>query len=112
MRSRSRRTVLTLVGGAVLLGATLLLADLFALDVLLVLFVPFVALVLAQVRPVLHWTSVAVIAASTVTTLVRVDASGSSTAGLGVVVVPLLLTVGVLLVAVFDRVRAASIDMS
>jgi hypothetical protein len=49
MRSRSRRTVLTLVGGAVLLGATLLLADLFALDVLLVLFVPFVALVLAQV---------------------------------------------------------------
>jgi hypothetical protein len=53
-----------------------------------------------------------VIAASTVTTLVRVDASGSSTAGFGVVVVPLLLTVGVLLVAVFDRVRAASIDMS
>jgi hypothetical protein len=50
--------------------------------------------------------------ASTVITLVRVDASGSSTAGFGVVVVSLLLTVGVLLVAVFDRVRAASIDMS
>jgi hypothetical protein len=103
MRWHSRDVVLTLAGGAVLLGASLLLVDLLTIDVFLVLFVPFVVLVLARVRPVLHWMSFAVIAVSSVITLVRIEESESSTAGFGVIVVPLLLTVGVLLVAVFDR---------
>jgi hypothetical protein len=74
------------------------------------LFVPFVVLVLARVRPLLHWMSFAVIAVSSAIALVRIAESESSTAGFGVIVVPLLLTVGVLLVAFFDRFVAASIE--
>jgi hypothetical protein len=72
MRWRLRQIVLTLVGGAVLLSATLLLVNLLTPDVFLVLFVPFVVLVLSRVRPALHWTLFAVIAAATVITLVRI----------------------------------------
>ena len=62
MHWRSSEIVLTFVGGAVLLGATLLVVNLLTPDVFLVLFVPFVALVLPRVRPALHWTLFAVIA--------------------------------------------------
>jgi hypothetical protein len=99
--------VLTFVGGAVLLGAALLLVDLLAVEVFLVLFVPFVVLVLCRVPPMLHWMLFAVIAGATVITLVRIEESESSTAGFGVIVVPFLLTVAVLLAAVFDRFLAA-----
>jgi hypothetical protein len=92
----------------VLLGAVLLLVDLLALDVFLVLFVPFVVLVLARVRSVVHWTLFAVIAAATVLTLVQIEESESSTAGFGVIVVPFLLSVAVLLAAVVDRFLAAA----
>jgi hypothetical protein len=108
MRLRSRQVVLTFVGGAVLLGATLLLVDLLTPDVFLVLFLPFVVLVLSRVRPVLHWTLFAVIAAATVTTLVRIEETESSTAGFGLIVVPLLLAVGVLLAAGVERFVASS----
>jgi hypothetical protein len=112
MRWRSRQTVLTFLGGIVLLVVALLVVDLLAVDVFLVLFVPFVVLVASQRRPVLHWTLFAVIAAATVITLVRIEASESSTAGFGVVVVPLLLTSSVLLAAVFDRFFAARVNTS
>ena len=102
-----RQIGLTLVGGAVLLGAALFLADLLAVDVFLVLFLPFVVLALSRVRPVLHWTLFAVIAATTAITLIRIEESESSTAGFGVIVVPFLLSVAILLAAVFDRVVAA-----
>jgi hypothetical protein len=65
--------------------------------VFLVLFVPFVALVLSRVRPALHWTLFAGIVAATVITVVRIEEGESSTAGFRVIVVPLLLTVGVVL---------------
>jgi len=112
MRWRSRQIVLTFVGRAVLLGATLLLVNLLTPGVFLVLFVPFVVLVLSRVRPVLHWTLFAVIAAATVITLVRIEESESSTAGFGVIVVPLLLTVGVLLAAGVERFAATATDTS
>lgn len=108
MHWRSRQIVLTLVGGAVLLGATLLLVNLLTPDVFLVLFVPFVVLVLSRVRPALHWTLFAVIAVAIVITLFRIEESESSTAGFGVIVVPFLLTVGVLLAAGADRFVAAT----
>jgi hypothetical protein len=108
MRWRSRQIVLAFVGSVVLLGITLALVDLLALDVFLVLFVPFVVLMLARTRPVLHWTLFTVIAAATVITLVRIEESESSTAGFGVIVVPLLLSVAVLLAALVDRFLAAA----
>jgi hypothetical protein len=108
MRWRSRQIVLTFVGSVVLLGIALPLVDLLALDVFLVLFVPFVVLMLARARPVLHWTLFAVIAAATVITLVQIEESESSTAGFGVIVVPLLLSVAVLLAAAVDRFLAAA----
>jgi hypothetical protein len=108
MRWHSRQIVLTLVGGALLLGATLPLVDLLAPDVFLVLFVPFAVLVLSRVRPALHWTLFAVIAVATVITLVRIEESESSTAGFGVIVVPFVLTVGVLLAAGVERLVAAT----
>jgi hypothetical protein len=107
MRWRLRRIVLTLVGGAVLLSAALLLVNLLTPDVFLVLFVPFVVLVLSRVRPAVHWTLFAVIAAATVITLVRSEESESSTAGFGVIVLPFVLTVGVLLAAGLERLVAA-----
>jgi hypothetical protein len=108
MHWRSRQIVLTFVGGAVLLGATLLLVNLLTPDVFLVLFVPFVVLVLSRVRPALHWTLFAVIAVAIVITLFRIEESESSTAGFGVIVVPFLLTVGVLLAAGVERFVAAT----
>jgi hypothetical protein len=113
MRQRSRQIVLTLVGGALLVGAELLLTDLLAVDLFLVLFVPYLVLLLARLRPVLHWALFGVIAAATVITLVRIEESESSTAGFGVVVVPMMLTIGVLIAALLDRVIAAhSMDIS
>ena len=53
-------------------------------------------------RDALNWTVFAVIAVASIFTLVRIERSESSTAGFGVIVVPLLLTVGVLLAAVID----------
>ena len=88
MHWRSSEIVLTFVGGAVLLGATLLLVNLLTPDVVFVLFVPFVVLVLSRVRPALHWTLFAVIAGATVIKLVEIEESESSTAGFGVIVVP------------------------
>jgi len=67
-------------------------------------FVPFLVLALARLRRVVHWTLFALLAAATATTLVRIDQSESSTAGFGLIVVPLLLIVAVLLAAVIDRV--------
>ena len=90
-----------------MLGAALFLVDLLAVDVLIVLFQPFVVLALSRVRPVLHWTLFVVIAAATVITLIRIEESESSTAGFGVIVVPFLLSVAILLAAVFDRLVAA-----
>lgn len=107
MRWPPRQIVLTLVGGAVSIGAVLLVVGPLAVDVFLVLSVPFVVLAICPVRPVLHWTLFAVIAVATLITLVRIEGSESSTAGFGVIVVPLLLTIGVLLAAVFDRFVAA-----
>lgn len=91
-----------------LLAATLSLTDQLVWDVFLVLLVPFVVLGLARVRPVLHWALSVVMAAATVITLVRIEESESSTAGFGVIVVPLLLTVAVLLTVVIDRAFEAS----
>jgi hypothetical protein len=108
MHWRSRQIVLTFVGGAFLLGATLVLVNLLTPDVFLVLFIPFVVLVLSRVRPALHWTLFAVIAAATVITLVQVEESESSTSGFGVIVVPFLLTIGVLLAAGVERFVAAT----
>jgi hypothetical protein len=107
MRWRSKQMALTLLAGAVLLGTILLLVDLLAADVFLALFMPFVVLGLSRLRPIVHWTLFAVIAAATVMTLLRIEASESSTAGFGVVLVPLLLSVGVVLAAVLDRFVAA-----
>ena len=96
-----------------LLGAALLLVDLLAVDVFLVLFLPFVVLVLCRVRPVLHWTLFAVIAATRTITLIRIEESESSTAGFGVIVVSLLLSVGIPVAAVVDRLMATpSMDIS
>lgn len=72
-------------------------------DIFLVLLVPFLILGLVRVRPTLHWLLFAVIVAASVVTLYRIEESESSTAGFGLVVVPLLLTVAVLLAAVIDR---------
>lgn len=108
MLRHSRQIVVTFIGGAVLLGATLLLVDLLAVDVFFLLFVPFVVLVLLRVRPALHWTLFAVIGVATVITLVQIEESESSTAGFGVIVVPFLLTVGVLLAAGVERLVAAA----
>jgi hypothetical protein len=83
MHWRSRQIVLTFVGGAVLLGATLLLVNLLTRGVFLVLFVPFVVLVLSRVRPALHWTLFAVIAVATAITLFWIEESESSSAGFG-----------------------------
>jgi hypothetical protein len=45
--------------------------------------------------------------------VLRIEESESSTAGLGVVVVPMKLTIGVLIAALLDRVIAAhSMDIS
>lgn len=104
---RSSRTVATFVGGALVLGVTLFLVDLLAVDVFLVLFIPFVVLVLAHLRRVLHWTAFSLIAAATGITLLRIHESESSTAGFGVIVVPLLLTTALLLAALVDRLVAA-----
>lgn len=91
-----------------MLGATLLLVDLLTPHVFIVLFVPFVVLALFHVRPALHWTLFVVISAASVITLVRIQDSESSTAGFGVIVVPFLLTVGVLLAAGVERFVAAT----
>ena len=61
----------------------------------------------SRVRPLLHWMLFAAIAAATIITLVQIEDSESSTAGFGVIVVPLLLSVGVLTAAVFDRLTTA-----
>ena len=58
---------------------------------------------LVRVRPTLHWVLFAVIVAPSVVTLYRIEGSESSTAGFGLVVVPLLLTLAVLLAAVIHR---------
>ena len=108
MRGRSRQVVLTFVGAAVLLGATLLLVDLLTPDVFLVLSLPFVVLVLSRTRPALHWTLFGVIAVATVITLFQIEGSESSTAAFGVIVVPCLLTAGVLLAASIERLVAAT----
>jgi peptidoglycan/LPS O-acetylase OafA/YrhL len=103
MARPSRQIVLTLVGGAVLLLAMLPQWDQLTWDIFLVLLVPFLILGLVRVRPTLHWLLFAVIVAASVVTLNRIEESESSTAGFGLVVVPLLLTVAVLLAAVIDR---------
>jgi hypothetical protein len=72
-----------------------------------VLLVPFLALGATRVRPMVHWTLFAVLATTTVLTIVRIEQTDSSTAGFGVIVVPLLLTVTVLVAAVVDRLLAA-----
>jgi peptidoglycan/LPS O-acetylase OafA/YrhL len=113
MRLGSRQAIATLVVGAGLLGIVLLLAELLgdddwlALDVFFVLFVPFVVLVLARVRPAQHWTLFAVIVAATVMTLIRIEKSETSTAGFGLIVVSFLLVVAVLIAAVADRLTEA-----
>jgi hypothetical protein len=106
VRLLSRRTFVTLVAGAALLYAEVLLLDPLAIDVLLVLLVPVVALILVRVRPVLHWILFAAIVAASGFMIVRTEQSDSSTAGFGVLVVPLLLTVAVLLAAVVDRLAS------
>ena len=92
----------------VLLAVALPLTDQFAWDVLLVMLVPFLALALARLRPAVNWTLFALIAVASILTLGRIERSESSTAGFGVIVVPLLLTLGVLLAAVIDRFYEAS----
>ena len=103
MHLLSRRTLITLLAGAALLYAEVVLLDPLAFDVFLVLLVPVVALVLARVRPALHWTLFAAIIAASGFMIIRTEQSDSSTAGFGVIVVPLLLTLAVLLAAVVDR---------
>lgn len=107
MSGGRRRLALTLVGAAVLLALILSLVDLLVWDVFIVLLVPFLALGAARVRPMVHWTLFAVLATATVLTIVRIEQSDSSTAGFGVIVVPLLLTVTVLVAAVVDRLLTA-----
>jgi hypothetical protein len=107
MSGGKQRLALTLVGAAALLALMLSLVDLLAWDVFIVLLVPFLALGAARVRPMLHWTLVVVMATATVLTIVRIEQSDSSTAGFGVIVVPLLLTVTVFVAAVVDRLLAA-----
>jgi hypothetical protein len=98
-----RQIAVTLAVGGVLLALALALVDLLAVDVFLVVFAPIVVLALVRVRPALHWGLLAVILAATAIVLVQTDRSDSSTAGFGVIVVPLLLVAGVLLTAVVDR---------
>jgi hypothetical protein len=107
MSGGKRRLALTLVGAAALLALMLSLVDLLAWDVFIVLLVPFLALGAARVRPMVHWTLFAVLATTTVLTIVRIEQTDSSTAGFGVIVVPLLLTVTVFVAAVVDRLLAA-----
>lgn len=103
MRWLSARIVVTLVAAALSLTIGLPLVDLFTVNVFLVLFVPVVVLVLARVRPTVHWTLFVIIAAATAIVLVRIAQSDSSTAGFGVVVVPLLLTMVIIVAAKLDR---------
>jgi hypothetical protein len=109
MQGRSRRIVLTLLGGSALIAVALVLAGLLVWDVFLVLLVPVIVLVLVRVRPALHWTLFVVIEAATVLTLLRIEQSESSTAGFGLIVVPFLLSLGIVLAAVLDRLRGASL---
>jgi hypothetical protein len=107
MPSERRRLALTFVGVAVLLALILWLNDLLAWDVFIVLLAPFLVLGAVGMRPILHWTLFVVMAAVTVLTLFRVEQSESSTAGFGVVVVPVLLSVAALVAAAIDRLFAA-----
>jgi hypothetical protein len=95
--------VVTLTVAALLLVAALAVVDLLDVSVFLVVFVPFVALAATRMRTALHWTLFIVVAGVTIAVLVEIDQSESSTAGFGVVIVPLLLLVVVLLAAVVDR---------
>lgn len=70
MARRRKQILLTLVGGAVLLAATLTLTDQFAWDIFVVMLVPFVALALVRLRPALNWTLFVLIAVATILTLV------------------------------------------
>jgi hypothetical protein len=96
-------TIVTLVGASTILAMALAVVGLLVWDVFLVLLVPFLALGVAGMRPLLHWALFALIAAATVFILIRIEEEESSTAGFGVVVIPALLTVAVLLAAAFDR---------
>ena len=91
-----------------LLVAVLSQWDQLTWDIFLVQLMPFLVLGLVRVRSTLHWLLFAVIVAASVVTLYRIEESESSTAGFGLVVVPLLLTVAVLLAAVVDRIFEAS----
>ena len=98
-----RRIAVTLVVGGALIAIMLALVDLLTVDVFLVVFAPIVILALVRVRPVLHWALLAAMVAATAIVLVQIDQSDSSTAGFGIIVVPLLLVAAVLLATVVDR---------
>ena len=102
----SNRTAITLVVGAGVIAIALFLVDLFAVSILLGLCLPVLVLVLTRMRSPMHWVLFAVIIASTIVALIDIERNDSSTAGFGVVVVPTLLTVGVLIFATVDRYLA------
>ena len=103
MPIRSSRTLMTIGAALALLGVLLAVVGLLAVDVLAVLILPFVALTFVRLAQVLHWTLFAACMLTTAAMLIRVEASDSSTAGFGLVVVPLLLTTGIVVVALVDR---------
>ncbi|MGH8525683.1 MAG: hypothetical protein ACREXY_16210 [Gammaproteobacteria bacterium] len=98
---------ITLAAGALLLGVLLALVDLFALDVFAVMFVPFVVLAVVRMRPLLHWVVFAGSVAASAFTLIGIERSDSSTAGLGVIFVLLLLVASIVLVALIERVATS-----
>jgi hypothetical protein len=119
MRRLRSRAIVTLALGAVVLYAILAVAELFrdaethtdsyllAVDLLLLLWVPFVVLALARLRPVLHWISFGAIAIVTGVSFAVLTASESSTAGFGLLFVESLLIAGVLVAAACDRLIAS-----
>jgi hypothetical protein len=106
VRSHLSQALMSLIAAALLLAIMLALVDLLAADVFAVMFVPFLVLAVVHMRPLLHWIVFVGSIGATALTLIRIEQSDSSTAGFGVIVVPLLLVTAIVFLALIERVAA------